>query len=571
MHRRICSLIGVAVLAVCASEYGVADDVASMIKTADTYVSEQKFERAREIYERAQTEGMRFQTDLPHARNLAAVYLNSTPPDLAKAILWLQVAATLDPQSDSLRAQLASSLYRSGNFEAAIEQYKVLVAVHPTSTEYVIPLSTALRQAGKSDAALQFLQASTENFPNMVAFRIEYARQLNFTKQFSEARKQFSAVLAIEPENLVAQVGLAKAISYEGDQETAIEMYDRILQRHSGSYDAIVGKAFSLLWSGQTEQAGELLRKASVRNPDDHEVREALSTLPRSAGAPAAMPERNRQLDNPRYAALRRPPNPEKPESQTAPSLDRVVLSQPEHLLPEQKQQHRTGATVALIGFCLTLASYAFGCSRLDFKSRGGEKESLSGEPQSTAAVGTITETPDSIPPAPSTDKHTTTARQPSWENPVVAAQEIQPEAKLKVLLVGGRAHEVELENRWFPITANEIRWERNWGAAVHCLASAPPDLIVLNSLSADGRTSEQMFNWIITNRAEFRNRTIVIGSRTELSRRENYLVEPFGAPQWRQAVMSVAHRTMSSLSWKWSARSSVKTAYEERAQTLHC
>jgi tetratricopeptide (TPR) repeat protein len=623
MYRRICSLIGVAVLAACTSEYVAAGDEASMIKNADTYVSEKKFDRARAIYERAQTEGMRLETDLPHARNLAAVYLNSTPPDLARAILWLQVAVTLDPQSDSLRAQLASSLYRSGNFEAAIDQYKVLVEAHPTSAEYVIPLSTALRQAGKSDAALQFLQASTEKHPNLVAIRIEYARQLNFAKQFPEARKQFSAVLAIEPQNLIAQVGLAKATSYEGDQETAIEMYDRILQRHSGSYDAIVGKAFSLLWSGRTEQAGELLRKASARNPDDHEVREALSTLPHSAGASAAMPERNRQLYNPRYPALRRPPNPEKPESQTAPSLDRVVPSQPEHLLPEQKQQHQNGAAVAIIGFCLTLASFAYGRSRSGhLKSQRGETESLSSErtpdlpvstvdrdsgngsvmlesaPQSTAAVGTITETPeeDSIPPAPSTDERTTAARQPSLENsvalpdivdqevhehshpsaphprdlsrvqiggggtsddlveshePVVAAQELVPEAKLKVLLVGGRPHEVELENRWFPITANEILWERNWGAAVQCLASAPPDLIVLNPLSDDGRTSEQMFNWIITNRAEFRNRTIVINGQTELSRREHYLVEPFGAPQWRQAVMIVAHRTMSRLSWK--------------------
>jgi hypothetical protein len=79
-------------------------------------------------------------------------------------------------------------------------------------------------------------------------------------------------------------------------------------------------------------------------------------------------------------------------------------------------------------------------------------------------------------------------------------------------------------------------------------LASAPPDLIVLNSLSEDGRTSKQMFGWILANIAELRDRTIVVCGRTDANRREPdchdaYLIEPFSASQWKQAVISAARR----------------------------
>ena len=343
MSPRIGILAGVAVLAVCASGISAASDVASTVRDADACVAAHKFDCAQELYERAQAEGMRFDSDLPHARNLAAAYLNSTHPDPAKAIIWLQVAVTLDPQSDSLRAQLAGLLVRSGNLDAAIDHYRILAQAHPTSTEYGIQLATVLQQAGKSDAALQFLQSSTEKYPSLVAFRVEYARLLNFTKQYPEARKQFLAARVLEPQNLIAQVGLAKATSYEGDQETAIQMYDRILQRHPGSYDAIVGKAFSLLWSGQTEQAGELLRRASVRNPDDPEVREALSTLPHSADSPAFAPEdRTRRLDNSRRAALRRAPKPETARAETR------AVTRSDYSVANRTFSSTTGATAAL-------------------------------------------------------------------------------------------------------------------------------------------------------------------------------------------------------------------------------
>jgi hypothetical protein len=114
----------------------------------------------------------------------------------------------------------------------------------------------------------------------------------------------------------------------------------------------------------------------------------------------------------------------------------------------------------------------------------------------------------------------------------------------LNVLLVGGLPHVVELESRWLPITSAEILWERNWAAAVRCLLCAPPDLIVLNSLTDDGTTSEQMFQWILANRPELREHTIVIRGQgspagNPSSNADVFLTEPLDYEQWRQAVVS--------------------------------
>jgi tetratricopeptide (TPR) repeat protein len=651
MYPRTWTLVGVALLAVCFSEPGIADDAASIVKEADTCVSQRNFVRAQTLYERAQAEGARFETDFPHASNLAAVYLNTTPPDLANAIKWLQVAVSLAPQLDSLRLQLANAFYRSGNLEAAIDQYKALAEAHPTSAEYAIQLATVLRQAGKSDVALQFLQAGTEKYPGLVALRIEYARQLNFAKQYPEARKQFSAALAVAPQNLIAQVGLAKATSYEGDQETAIEMYDRILQRHPGSYDALVGKAFSLLWSSRTGQASVLLRQALAKNPGDGEVREALSTLPHSEGVSKAIPENSiRPLEISRRLALRHPRNTEMPGSNPATSLDRTIPSRPEQPLSQQDQQHGNGVVVAIVGFCcLILAPMAYGRSRARrLKSPAGKTEDrcrrrtsdippsqveqnsgnsstvIEPVPELASTVGVVSEMPerDSIRTVSCTGEHSADSRQPAVEDSVApppvpvlaeeaasatagqqvhersylsaphpqdiscyqiieaaetaddcagshehpaAAEESEPKAKMKVLIVGGRLHEVQLQSQWFPIAATEILWERNWYAALRCLALAPPDLIVLNTLTDDGRTSQQMFDWILANRVEFCDRTIAIRSRADSSGREQerscaYLVEPYGAPQWRQAVLSTVHSGEVSLHRDEPAKPLVRT-----------
>ncbi len=282
------SAIGIAILMLAFHVAGRADDVGSTLKSADVALTDRNYDRARMLYERAQQEGAQLQNDLPHARILAVVYLNSNPPDIQKAIEWTKIALKLDPQADGTREQLCKLLLRTGDYGGAVTQYRELVQTHPESADYVSGLADALRQDGRNDEALRLLREKVDRFPTLTSMRVEYARALNFARQFSEARKQFSAVLAIDPNDLIAQVGLAKSMSYQGDQESALQAYEDILRRHPGLYDAQIGKAFALLWSGRTEEAKSLLQAGLKRHPDDREVREALAAMPGGGGVAVA-------------------------------------------------------------------------------------------------------------------------------------------------------------------------------------------------------------------------------------------------------------------------------------------
>jgi tetratricopeptide (TPR) repeat protein len=551
MHRRGWGFLALVLLftIVCSA----ADDATSLVSTADALLAERKFQRARVLYEQALAAGFRFEHDLPHARNLAAAFLNSTPPDLANGIKWLRIALQLDPNNDGLRADLAKVLLRSGDVEGAVNNYQVLVDSHPQSSEYVIGLAAALRQGGKGVASLQLLQAAVEKFPNLLAVRIEYARQLNFTKQFREAKQQFSAVLGRDPDSLIAQVGMAKATSFQGDQETAIAIYDRILRRHPGLYDAIIGKAFALLWSGRTAEARVLFEKGLRRHPDDQEVREALSSLSGSeVGRSRAVPQDSSEQ------APRRPAQPASSEDRRRSAGKAATPRQAAEAAwqPGPMAEHDTSTSarlaillVAAVICCVVAAAvHAVRGARLvkrpDFVEKPAEEDKGPG-----ISLPEIEAPPDTLAvlPALAIEEAAGPAKAVELLGAIEITEQPAPaRMRPEVLVIGGSENLAELERRWLEFLGAESLWERNWIEATARLRDAPPDVMVLNAITDDGWTSLRMFNWIATNQAPLRTRSLVIVGAGEFAEfgqfdfEARYLFEPFGASQWQDAVKSM-------------------------------
>jgi tetratricopeptide (TPR) repeat protein len=523
------------------------------VSRADALVAERKFQAARLQYEQAMAAGFRFDGDLPHARNLALIYLNSTPPDMANAIKWLRAALQLDPLADGLRAELAKVLLRTGDPDGAIENYQVLVESNPQSSDYVIALAGALRQGGKGVASLNLLQATVEKFPKLLAVRIEYARQLNFTKQFGDAKQQFSAVLERDPDSLIAQVGIAKATSFQGDQETAIALYDRILRRHPGLYDAFIGKAFALLWSGQGDQARLLFENGLRRHPDDQEVREALSSLPPThVDASRAVPQRSRgKAPTTRApAAASTADAPPSPRNAAAPRpADSGVQPEPLRQPPGTAQTFvpLAGLVGAVIG-CLLVGAIVHAIWRARLLKRVPSPGFV--EPTD----GQMAEGSGNPPQEDDVQRNTTQVLVPALAietvRPAAASEMTRAADKARmrpqVLLVGGPENLADLERRWLAFVGAETQWEKSWSAATARLRNAPPDFTVLNAMTDDGWTSLRMFNWIAVNQAPLRKRSLVIVGTREFAEHAqcdveaHYLFEPFGASQWEEAVQSM-------------------------------
>lgn len=271
-------------------------DVNSALRRADADARAGRFDAAREGYTAAIRQGASLEQDATRSELLALCYANSSPADLPSGIRWFRNALRLSGD-ERVRAELADTLVRAGQYEDAAEQYQVLAKAHPGSTIYIIALSRALLQAGRAEDALQALQAWLTQTPGTTAVRLEYARILSYQKHFSEARQQYETVLRSEPANLVAQIGVAKVTSWQGNQEAALPMYDGVLAHNPTNYDALVGKAFCLLWMGRQAEALPLLQTAARRNPNDADVREALAHLrgaepmPPVAATPPSLPE----------------------------------------------------------------------------------------------------------------------------------------------------------------------------------------------------------------------------------------------------------------------------------------
>lgn len=533
-----------------------AQNIASTVQQADMAVAQRKFNRARSLYERALTEGASFQNDPPHARNVAAAFFSSSPPDLVNGIKWLRQAVALEPRADGLRAQLAGFLLLSGDAEGAIAHYRVLVDAHPQSSEYVLGLARALRAAGRSDAALELLHRTVTAYPNLVPVRVEYARRLNFEKQFAEARRQFAAVLAIDPGNVIAQVGSAKAISFAGDQETALALYDRILRRHPGLYDAIVGKAFSLLWSGRTAEARPLLEQAVRRHPEDNEVRDALNALP---GASPQKALKESSSGRHRIAAERQT-TADRPNVVEAPSQREVAAPNPPVLVPkppapaphEHGMQNPWWRVVAHDHS----AEYALALSLLIaifllphvFRRRPKYKANADAPSQSLTkstlfnpqTVGGGDEAPgDSAGMAATRDADEGI---PSTRISPICAMPAGETCASQVLLVGGSDPLVELERGWLANQAIAAVSEREWIPAIVRLLNVPFDLIVFNPATDDGWTSLRMFNWTVANLPQLRHRTLLIktagiGAEQASGAGAPCVSEPFGEQEWREAI----------------------------------
>jgi len=513
---------------------GFAADQAA-ISQGDSFFLQRKYEQARASYERAMASGARVHEDPLRAVRFGLSCLNSVAPDLPRAVEWLTIGVSLNPNSEEARSGLAQALTRSGRFEEATFHYRQLAATHPDNSEYAIGLGSALWQTGRKQDAVAALQKAVEQSPGSVPIRVEYARLLNFTNQFREAREQFGIVLRTHPNNVVAQVGLAKATSWEGDQEGAIAMYDRILQRRPGLYDALVGKAFALLWMGRRNEALQLLERAARHNAEDREVAEAIAAVRSGAPTPVmpaadeGQPTGTRELRSESTPGQSSPAQPQLPRAAASPTnagklntkqgLTSEVLRSRGSGPAEPVRPTRSGrADPVSLGFLSVVAILLL--ALIVVRRRRNR-------------VGTV---PVSPVVASATDAQA-----------AAVVPEVQARAGL-VLIIGGHASVVEIERRCLQGWTAEVVAYESWVPAIPSLLQHEPALIVINALTDDGWTAPRIYHWISQNRPGFEDRAIVVLStrdETNLEFKRNSgaacLFQPFQCAEFLELAKALS------------------------------
>jgi tetratricopeptide (TPR) repeat protein len=159
----------------------------------------------------------------------AAEYARLTN-DMAACIQHLEKAVAIDPDSDTVRRQLARSYQDAGALSRAAETYQKLCDNHPQDIDCWLEFAELQYQRGEIDAAAAFAEkalALGTTDPETILF----TAQLQYSAEnYPRAQELAGRLIEVEPENSSAAYLLARSLSAANRKEAALEVLDRALR-----------------------------------------------------------------------------------------------------------------------------------------------------------------------------------------------------------------------------------------------------------------------------------------------------------------------------------------------------
>lgn len=214
-------------------------------------------------------------------------YLMASPNHLPEALVYLEAAVVIDPDSAPARTDLGSALARSGQLPEAIEQFQAAILLAPEAPIPHNNLGSALTEAG--------------HLPEAIA---EFQTALRLDPAYEEARRNLAAAQAGGPTQTQSSRGVA--LLKAGDAAGAIPELEAALRLDPNDADAEndLGVALSSFPERQREAIAHF--EAAVRlRPDFADAQLNLGIA--LSGIPGRRPDALRHLE----AAERLKPDPE--------------------------------------------------------------------------------------------------------------------------------------------------------------------------------------------------------------------------------------------------------------------
>jgi tetratricopeptide (TPR) repeat protein len=243
---------------------------------------------------------------LPHVPNnfevqelLGLVYASMSQD--AKAIVHLEAAVRLEPNSAAARTNLAASLSRTGSSQLAGEQFRKALALTPHDYSTNHNLGEFYIQSGKISEARPLLEHAQRIDPSAYDNGYDLAMADLLTGQLAEARQLVQSLMqkrnAGELHNLLGQIEEkdGKFVAAENEFETAahmdpsednlfdwgselllhrtyepaIDVFRAAAQRYPTSPRTMIGLGMALYARGLYEDAVKALLAAADLNPSD--------------------------------------------------------------------------------------------------------------------------------------------------------------------------------------------------------------------------------------------------------------------------------------------------------------
>ena len=146
-----------------------------------------------------------------------------------EAFLKDELAA--DPKNEGARLMLAQVYNADLQFDAAMEQYRILLKDHPRSSDIHAGMADTLGRKGDKKEAVDYFRKAVELKPDAPAPMLYLAMILQESDEVAEARVLYEKVLKLEPRNVSALNNLAFMKAEEGtDIDGALTMATKAMQ-----------------------------------------------------------------------------------------------------------------------------------------------------------------------------------------------------------------------------------------------------------------------------------------------------------------------------------------------------
>ena len=169
----------------------------------------------------------------------------------------------MNPEEQQSRLQAAVAAHSRGDFAAAEQDYRAVLAADPAQPDAVHFMGLLLHQRGHSAEAMPWLRRALTLAPANHLFKGNLAGVLQQCGQGEEAERLYREALALNPAYLGGHISLGLLYASRGDHPRAVAEFSRALALDAGSHPAWIGLGDSLHLLARLPEAVEAYRRAA--------------------------------------------------------------------------------------------------------------------------------------------------------------------------------------------------------------------------------------------------------------------------------------------------------------------
>jgi tetratricopeptide (TPR) repeat protein len=184
---------------------------------------------------------------------------------------WRELLAT-NPEDARIHGNLGAALTQAGQYAEAIRELNKALELDPQYREIYHNLARTQLAAGQSDEAILTLEKGLEYYPESADLHDHMGLALTVKGRLDEAQAEFAKSLAINPSDVIAHFSLGQALARKGDWDGAISEYRESLRLGPPSELAHVMIGTALRAKGDLDGAIAEYHEALRLNPKNEDA-----------------------------------------------------------------------------------------------------------------------------------------------------------------------------------------------------------------------------------------------------------------------------------------------------------